>query len=155
MSDTTPSDWNTRLAVSYVDPDGARHQITPITSFTPTFATPAEALHSIERTHVGVIQQPANLSFSITVPAIGDAVARLTAIALTGQRFALHLQEQTGNDWSFSTIVMSECIITSASPTPASLSGVPSAQFSGFSLQVETTDKHNTQTAVPATGAGG
>lgn len=155
MPDTVPSDWNTRLAVSYVDPEGNKQQITPITSFTPTFATAAEALHSIERTHVGVVRSPISLTFAITVPVIGDAVAKLTAIALSGQRFAIHLQEQIGNDWSFSTIVLNECIITSSSPTPATLSGVPSAQFSGFSLQVETTDKRGTQTIAPPSRSAG
>jgi hypothetical protein len=146
---TTPIEWRTRLAVRYTDPDGAEHEISPIQSFTPTFATSAEPLHSIERTHVGVVYSPQSLTFSMTVPAVGDAVAKLTAIALQGQEFDIALLEQTGNDWSFSTIVMKRCIITSASPTPATISGVPQAQFSGFSMQAETTDTSNNKTVAP------
>lgn len=146
---TTPTEWKTRLAVHYTDPDGHDHEITPIQSFTPTFSTSAEPLHSIERTHVGVVYTPQSLTFSMTVPAVGDAAAQLTAIALQGQQFDIALQEQTGNDWSFSTIVMKDCIITSASPTPATISGVPQAQFSGFSMHVESTDTHNVKTVSP------
>jgi hypothetical protein len=90
----------------------------------------------------------------MTVPAVGDAVAKLTAIALQGQQFDIALQEQTGNDWSFSTIVMKACVITSASPTPATISGVPQAQFSGFSMHVESTDSHNTKTVSPPQSGG-
>ncbi|HEX3931749.1 MAG TPA: hypothetical protein VHW64_13670 [Nocardioides sp.] len=144
-----PTDWNTRLAVTYTDPDGTDHQITPITSFTPTFGTTAEPLHSIERTHVGVVFSPQQLTFSMTVPAVGDAAGKLTAIALQGQRFKVTLQEQIGNDWSFSTIVMDQCVITSASPSPATVSGVPSATFSGFSNHVESTDSSSQKTTAP------
>lgn len=146
---TTPTEWKTRLAVRYTDPDGHDHDITPIQSFTPTFSTTAEPLHSIERTHVGVVYSPQSLTFSMTVPAIGEAAAKLTAIALQGQHFDITLQEQTGNDWSFSTIVMKDCIITSASPTPATVSGVPQAQFSGFSMWTEATGTDNTKTVSP------
>lgn len=151
---TTPTEWKTRLAVHYTDPNGVEHDITPIQSFTPTFSTTAEPLHSIERTHVGVVYSPQALTFSMTVPAVGDAVAKLTAIALQGQQFDIALQEQTGNDWSFSTIVMKACVITSASPTPATISGVPQAQFSGFSMHVEATDSHNTKTVSPPQSGG-
>jgi hypothetical protein len=146
---TTPTEWRTRLAVHYTGPDNVEHEITPIQSFTPTFSTTAEPLHSIERTHVGVVYSPQSLTFSMTVPAVGDAAAKLTAIALQGQHFDITLQEQVGNDWSFSTIVMKDCVITSASPTPATISGVPQAQFSGFSMHVESTDTHNTKTVAP------
>jgi hypothetical protein len=145
----TPTEWNTRLTVHYTDPNGVEHQISPVTSFTPTFSTTAEALHSIERTHVGVVYSPQALTFSLTVPVIGDAAAKLTAIALQGQRFSISLMEASGDDWSFSTLLLAECIITSASPTPASISGVPQAQFSGFSLHVEATDSANTKTVSP------
>lgn len=142
----TPTEWNTRLTVHYTDPDGADHQISPITSFTPTFSTTAEALHSIEKTHVGVIYSPSALTFSLTVPVVGDAAAKLTAIALSGQKFGLSLYEETGGDWSFKTILLSDCIITSASPTPASISGIPQAQFSGFSMHVASTDSEGNKT---------
>ena len=49
-------DWRTRLAVSYVDEDGAKVDVTPIDSFTPTFSLSVEPIHSIERTHVGVVR---------------------------------------------------------------------------------------------------
>lgn len=150
---TTTTDWSTRLAVSYRDPNGQDHVITPIQSFTPSFATTAEPLHSIERTHVGVVYSPQSLTFSMTVPVVGDAVGKLTAIALQGQKFDITLQEASGSDWTFSTIVMQECVITSASPTPASVSGVPSAQFSGFSLHVEATDSSNVKTVSPQPGS--
>lgn len=147
---TTPTDWSTRLEVHYTDPNGTEHTISPIQSFTPTFATTAEPLHSIERTHVGVIYSPQSLTFSLTVPVIGNTAAKLTAIALQGQRFTISLLEGSGSDWSFSTIVLTDCIITSATPTPASISGVPQAQFSGFSMQVASTDSGNTQTVSPS-----
>jgi hypothetical protein len=145
---TTPSDWQTRLAVHYTDSTGD-HEISPIQSFTPTFSTSAEPLHSIERTHVGVVFSPQSLTFSMTVPAIGDTAAKLTALALTGQRFDISLQEKTGSDWSFSTIVMKDCVITSAGPTAATVSGAPQAQFSGFSMHVESTDAGSTKTVSP------
>lgn len=145
----TPTEWKTRLAVKYTDPNGVEHEISPITSFTPTFTTSAEPIHSIERSHVGVIYSPQSLTFSMTVPVIGDTAAKLTAIALQGQHFNITLMEAAGDDWSFSSIVLADCIITSATPTPASTSGVPQAQFSGFSLHVESTDSTATKTVSP------
>jgi thiamine pyrophosphokinase len=128
------ADWKTRLAVSYVDEDKQKVDVTPITSFTPTFSLNAEALHSLEATHIGVIFSPQAMSFSMTVPAIGDAAGKLTALALKGKRFDVTLQEANGSDWSFKTVVMSQCVITNAQPSAASISGAPAATFSGFSL---------------------
>ena len=145
---TAPSDWKTRLAVHYTDATGD-HEISPIQSFTPTFSTSAEPIHSIERTHVGVVFNPQSLTFSMTVSAIGDTAAKLTALALVGQRFDIALQEQTGSDWSFSTIVLKDCVITSAGPTSATISGTPQAQFSGFSMHVESTGADLTKTVSP------
>jgi hypothetical protein len=151
---TPPSEWNTRLLVHYTDGNGNDFDVSPITSFTPTFATTAEAQHSIERTHIGVVYSPYSITFSLTAPVNSAAVATLTQMALTGQRFKILLQEGAGNDWVFSKIVLDECVITSASPTPAAISGVPSAQFSGFSLQASATDNsNNTATAPPPTSA--
>jgi hypothetical protein len=127
-------DWNTRLAVSYVDEDNNTVDITPITSFTPTFALNAEVLHSLEATHIGVVYAPQALSFSLTVPAIGDVAGKLTLLALQGKHFNVTLQEATGTDWSFKSVVLSQCIITNAQPTTANISGAPAATFSGFSL---------------------
>ena len=127
------SSWNTRLAVHYTDATG-EHEISPISSFVPTFGTSAEPLHSIERTHVGVVATPQSLTFSMTVNAIGPAAAQLTALALNGTQFEILLLEKVGNDWSFSTVLMSRCVITSATPTSATISGAPQATFSGFSM---------------------
>ncbi len=140
--------WNTRLAVHYTDAQG-EHEITPIQSFMPTFATSAEPLHSIERTHVGVVATPQSMTFSMSVNAIGPAAAQLTALALAGTEFDITLQEQVGNDWSFSTIVMRRCVITSASPTSATISGAPQATFSGFSMRVDATDSGGVKTSGP------
>jgi hypothetical protein len=138
-------DWQTRLAVSYQDATGT-HQITPIDSFSPTFALNATAMHSIEATHIGVIYSPDAMSFAISVKAIGDAAAQLTILALGHLQFDIVLQESdTGTDWSFKKIVMSACVITSAAPTAATPTGAPSATFSGFSLAAD---------AEPKTGAG-
>lgn len=146
---TTPeTSWNTRLAVHYTD-DTGEHEISPIQSFTPTFAMSTEPLHSIERTHVGVVASPASLTFSMTVNAIGPAAAQLTALALKGSQFDITLLEQTGNDWSFSTIVMSRCVITSAGPTTATVTGAPQATFSGFSMHVDATDTTGAKTSGP------
>jgi hypothetical protein len=131
-------EWNTRLAVSVTDsPNGPSTDITPIDSFSPSFALSAEALHSLEATHIGVVYSPAAITFSMTVKAIGDAAGKLTQLAVQGKRFDVILQraDGSGDDWSFQSIVLSECVITSAQPTAATISGAPSATFSGFSLQ--------------------
>jgi hypothetical protein len=126
-------DWDTRLVVTYND--GAQDRdISPIDSFTPTFALNAEPLHSVEDTHMGVVYSPQTLSFSMTVRAIGDVAARLTVLALNGTRFSVSLKEKEGDDWGFRQIVMTECIITSATPSSATIQGAPTATFSGFSL---------------------
>jgi hypothetical protein len=143
-------DWNTRLAVSYQDEDGNSVAITPIDSFSPTFALNAEALHSIEATHMGVVYSPQGMTFSIGVTAIGDVAGRLTALALQGKHFDVVLQETAdGHDWSFSSIVMKKCIITSASPTAATVTGAPAATFSGFSLAAKVEPKAVAEVDLP------
>ncbi|BCB74862.1 hypothetical protein GCM10022251_53950 [Phytohabitans flavus] len=128
-------DWRSRLAVSYVDEDGNSVDVTPIDAFSPSFSLNAETLHSIEQTHIGVVYTPQTITFSMTVRAIGDAAAKLTLLALQGKRFNVTLQEtDDGDDWSFDSIVLSDCIITSATPSPATISGAPAATFSGMSL---------------------
>jgi hypothetical protein len=142
-------DWNTRLAVSYQH-DNHTREITPIDSFTPTFSLNAEVLNSIERTHIGVVYTPQALSFSLTVKAIGDAAANLTALAMAGDRFDIILQEaEGGHDWSFKKVVMSDCIITSAGASAATVSGAPSATFSGFSLAAQAEPKQGSTVSVP------
>jgi len=143
------ADWKTKLAVVYQDDAGNTVEITPIQSYSPNFALNAEALHSIEDTHTGVVYSPQQLSFSMTVNAIGDVAARLTSLALEGKRFDIVLQEREGTDWSFNTVVMSQCIITSAAPTAATVSGAPSATFSGFSLAAKVEPKRGSAVSVP------
>jgi hypothetical protein len=145
------ADWNTRLAVSYQE-GGTEVQITPIDSFSPSFALNAEVLHSIEDTHLGVVYTPQAMSFSLTVKAIGDVAAKLTALAFAGTRFDVILQEaegSTGSDWSFKNIVMGDCVITSASPSPAGISGAPTATFSGFSLTAKSEPKTGPVSKLP------
>jgi hypothetical protein len=129
-------DWNTRLAVSYTDDTGKTVDVSPIDAFTPTFALNAEPLHSLEATHIGAIYTPAAITFTMTVKAIGPVAGQLTELALKGKRFSLLLQETNdGHDWSFKSIVLEGCVITSAGPSPATVSGAPAATFSGFSLK--------------------
>jgi hypothetical protein len=143
-------DWKTRLAVSFRDQDGNEGIISPIDSFNPSFALNAEVLHSLEDTHIGVIYSPESLSFSLTVKAIGDVAAKLTSLALQGKRFDIILQEgDDGADWSFNTVVMKECIITSATPTTPTISGAPTATFSGFSLAATAEPKVGSAVRVP------
>ena len=143
-------DWKTRLAVSYTDQDGNTAEISPIDSYSPSFSLNAEVLHSLEQTHIGVIYTPQALSFSMTVRAIGDVAAKLTALALQGKRFDIVLQESDeGADWSFRTIVMKECIITSAAPSAATISGAPSATFSGFSMAASSEPKTGAAVEIP------
>jgi len=126
-------DWNTRLAVS-----------------SPSFALTAEVLHSIEATHIGVVYNPQSMTFSMSVKAIGDTAARLTTLALNGTRFNIILQESEGGaDWSFKSVVMTDCIITSAAPSAATISGAPAATFSGFSLSAKAEPKLGGTVRIP------
>src|SRR4051794_31985247 len=100
-------DWNTRLAVVVQD-DAGSTDITPIDQYTPTFTLTAEALHSLEATHIGAIFAPQALTFSMTVKAIGGAAGKLTQLALEQKRFEIHLQKSAssvGDDWSFDSVV--------------------------------------------------
>ncbi len=128
--------WRSRLSVKYDDGTSGPKLITPIDSFQPSFALNAEVLHSIEDTHIGVVYSPEQITFSMTVKAMGDVVARLTMLAIKGIRFQVVLEESDSGDqeWSFEQIVLDNCVITNVTPTSASISGAPSATFSGFSL---------------------
>jgi thiamine pyrophosphokinase len=142
-------DWNSRLAVSWQDSSGV-HKLVPVDAFAPSFSLNAEVLHSIEATHIGVVYSPKSMTFSLSVKAIGDSAAQLTALALSGTRFDIILQEtDQGSDWSFAKIVMQECIITSASPTNAVISGAPAATFSGFSLASQVQPKTGSPVSLP------
>src|SRR5438067_11218610 len=143
-------DWNTRLAVSYQASNGTKGEISPIDSFSPSFALNAEVLHSIEATHLGVVYNPQNMTFSMSVKAIGDTAAQLTVLALDGTRFDIVLKEyEGGTDWSFKSVVMQDCIITSAMPSAATISGAPSATFSGFSLGAKAEPKQGDTVRIP------
>jgi hypothetical protein len=146
---TSPqTDWKTRLGVRF-SVDGTETRVHLAQSFVPTFGVSAEPLHSIERTHVGVVATPQSLTFTLSVTAIGAAAADLTALALRGDPFEIVLLEQEGGDWSFSTIVMKQCYVTSAAPGSATVSGAPVATFSGFALGAAVTDNANTTTTTP------
>ena len=115
-----------------------------------SFSLNAEVLHSIEATHLGVVYSPQSMTFSLSVKAIGDSAGQLTSLALNGTRFDIILQEtDQGQDWSFAKIVMQECIITSATPTNATISGAPSATFSGFSLAARAEPKTGPSVSIP------
>lgn len=127
--------WNSRLSVKYNDGSGEQ-LITPIDSFQPSFAMNAEVLNSIEAKHIGVVYMPEQISFSISVKALGPATAQLTKLALNGTPFQIVLEEVDEGDpeWSLSEVLLDQCIITNASPTNATISGAPVATFSGFAL---------------------
>lgn len=131
------ANWRSRLIVSYVEA-GTKKTISPIDSFQPSFSLNAEPIHSIEATHIGVIYSPDQINFSMTVKAIGadQAAARLTHLAISGTPFNVELEVNEGDedDWAFESIVLADCIITNATPTNASISGAPSATFSGFAM---------------------
>jgi hypothetical protein len=141
-------DWRTRLAVSYTE-NGKTVDITPIDSFSPSFSLAIEPIHSIERTHVGAVFSPQSITFSLTVKAIGDVAARLTALAMEGKRFDITLQEKVGDDWAFESVVLGDCMITSAMPTSASPTGAPTATFSGFSMHATTESKDKVKVEIP------
>ena len=144
------ADWkDTRLVVTYNDGTGDM-EVSPIDAFTPTFSLNAEVIHSIERTHTGVIYSPQAMSFSMTVKAIGDVAAKLTVLALNGTPFDVVLKEKLGNDWAFANVVMSQCVITSATPTSATPTGAPTATFSGFSLGAGAETNDHTKAAIGA-----
>jgi hypothetical protein len=143
-------DWKSRLAVSFIDDTNTEVQITPIDSFTPSFQLNTEVIHSIERTHVGMIYNPQGITFTMTVKAIGDVAAQLTTVALEGRQFQVVLQEtDDGNDWSFKKLVLSGCVITAATPTTATTTGAPSATFSGVSLGASSEAKQGSPVRIP------
>jgi hypothetical protein len=141
-------EWNTRLAVQYTK-GTETVQISPIDSFSPSFSLNVEALHSCEATHIGAVYAPVAMNFTMTVKAIGDVAGRLTKLALDGELFDIALLEHTGDDWSFSSFVLRDCLITSATPTTATVSGAPAATFSGFSLAASVDPKTGDASVLP------
>jgi hypothetical protein len=124
-------DWNTRLEVKLGDAT-----ITPISSFTPTFNVPHTVLHSIEADNVGFVRQPFTFTFTMTVPAVGPAVADLTELATAGGEFAVVVAEKNGTDWTFNSLKFARCVITSANPSNVVVDGVPQASFNCSALTI-------------------
>ena len=125
------ADWNTRLEVKL-----GNQTITPIANFTPTFNAPHTVIHSIEADNVGYVRQPFTFTFTMTIPAIGTAVADLTELAVNGTEFAIAVAEKKGTDWAFNSIKFSRCIVTSANPSNVVIDGVPQASFNCMALSV-------------------
>jgi hypothetical protein len=128
------ADWNTRLVVTQGD-----KMITPISAFNPTFTTDHTVLHSIEADNIGYVRKPQEFTFTMTVQAIGPAVADLTKLAIEGTPFDITVAEQNGTDWSFKSIAFTGCIVTSSSPSNVVIDGAPAANFTCKCLQVTAT----------------
>jgi hypothetical protein len=124
-------DWNTRLEVKLGDTT-----ITPISTVSPTFTLNHTPVHSIEADNVGIIRQPFTFTFTMTIPAIGTAVADLTELALNNTEFTIAVAEKQGTDWSFKAIKFARCFVTSAAPSNVVIDGAPQATFSCMALSV-------------------
>jgi hypothetical protein len=124
-----PLNWQTRLEVSV----GGK-AISAIDSFTPTFTTQTTPIHSIEGDNIGAIFHPQTATFTMTLKAIGTAVAELTKLAIDGKKFNISVAEKKGTDWTFKTLAFRDCLITSANPSNVVIDGVPSATFNGIIL---------------------
>jgi len=120
--------WSSRLEVHV-----AGQIVSPITSFTTAFATAITPIHSIEADNVGVIKKPQSMTFTMTVPAAGtdstfENAAALYQLAVQGLAFEVALVVKSGPDWSFKSLLFSECYITSANPSTVN---VPAGTTSG------------------------
>ncbi|MFD3565994.1 hypothetical protein [Streptomyces sp. NPDC058667] len=122
--------WDTRLTVML---DTA--VVTPIDSFTPTFNSPVQPLHSLEADNVAHVVQPKAFTFSMAVKAIGPVVAKLTQMALSHASFKIGVQEASGSDWTFQQVAFSDCFITSTASTIV-IDGVPTTTFNCICLEV-------------------
>jgi hypothetical protein len=127
-----PLNWNTKLAVAV---NGTI--ISPIESFSPTLNVGHRVQHSLEADNVGIVTQAQTFTFSMTVRAVGAAVATLTQLAIAGTSFQIVVTEQTGSDWSFKQVAFNNCYFTSISPSNLTLDDSPTATFSGVCLDVE------------------
>jgi hypothetical protein len=125
--------WNTKLAVLV---NGAI--VSPIESFSPTLNVGHRVQHSIDADNVGIVTQAQTFTFTMTIRAVGAAVATLTLLAMNGTSFAIVLTEQKGNDWTFKSVAFNNCYFTSVSPSNVTLDDSPTATFSGVCLDVET-----------------
>jgi hypothetical protein len=126
-------DWETRLVVSV---NGA--PVTAIDNFTPTFNTPHTVIHSIEADNVGYVRGNQTFTFTMTVKAITETVATLTRMALDGTEFQVVVAEQRGAEWSFQSVTLSRCVITSANPSNVVVDGAPAASFNCSALEAAT-----------------
>jgi|tagenome__1003787_1003787.scaffolds.fasta_scaffold20719244_3 hypothetical protein len=121
--------WDTRLEVKL-----GTDTITPLDSFTPTFNTPVQVLHSVEADNVGFVVQPHTFTFTMTAKAIGSVVATLTALARDRKKFSIGVAEKRGTDWTFKSIAFNDCLITSVNPSNVVIDGVPVATFNCICL---------------------
>jgi hypothetical protein len=122
--------WNTRLVVSVNN-----KVVSPIDNFTPTLNTPHAVIHSLEKDNVGFVRQPFTFTFTMTIRAIGTAVADLTELALNGTPFDVAVAENgSGDDWTFKSLKFSNCVITSTNPSNIVIDGAPSASFNCMAL---------------------
>lgn len=137
------SSWQgTRLAVMV---DGTL--VTPIESFTPTFALNTEVIHSLEATHVGYVANPENFTFSLSVRAIGGGAAQLMDLAMNGVEFQIGMfrsEPSVDDEWDFDSILLENCLITSANPSNATINGAPMATFSGVARRASATSAGGT-----------
>jgi hypothetical protein len=137
-------DWNTRLVIQFSSDGKTFTDITPIDSFQQTIKTDAQAVHSLEQTHVGAVFSPADIQFTMTVKQSATVLADLTKAALGRTRFSIAVQKSsssTGNDWALASIVLSNCVITSMQVGPFTLTvgQVPTMIIAGVSLHTQVT----------------
>ena len=124
--------WNTKLAVAVNN-----NIISPIESFTPTLTTGHRVQHSLERDNVGIVTQSQTFTFTMSVRAVGTAVAMLTNLAIAGTEFQIVVTEQSGSNWTFKQIAFNHCYFTSVAPSNITLDDAPTATLSGVCLDVE------------------
>lgn len=141
-------DWNTRLVIQFSSDGKTFTDITPIDSFQQTIKTDAQAVHSLEQTHVGAVFSPADIQFTMTVKQSATVLADLTKAALGRTRFFIAVQKSsssTGNDWALASIVLSNCVITSMQVGPFTLTvgQVPTMIIGGVSLHTQVTFPDN------------
>jgi hypothetical protein len=122
--------WDSRLTVKV---NGV--PVTPIDSFNPTFTVPVTPLHSLEADNVAHVVQPKTFTFTMTVKAIGGAVATLTDMARKHTKFTLSVSEESGTDWTFKNIDFNDCYITSVANTMV-INDVPATTFNCICLEV-------------------
>jgi hypothetical protein len=122
--------WATRLEVKV-----GNTRIAPITQFTPRFNTPHTVVHSIDGDNLVYTRGNVTAQFSMSVSAVGTAVAELMELAMKGTEFEVVLAEQTGTDWSLKSITFGRCVILNASHTVSSDGGIPTVTFDCAALK--------------------